>query len=73
VLVLAMGPWTGNSLAAWFGLASGVVTGQRAHSILIREPETTKIDATALFLSYRENYTGKSLDPEVSLKILTLN
>ncbi len=67
VLVLAMGPWTGNCLAAWFGLASGVVTGQRAHSILIREPKTaTKIDATALFLSYRENYSGKSLDPEVS-------
>jgi hypothetical protein len=67
VLVLAMGPWTGNSLAAWFGLAGGVVTGQRAHSILIREPTTAapKIDATALFLAYRENYTGKSLDPEV--------
>jgi hypothetical protein len=68
VLVLAMGPWTGHGLAAWFGLAGGgdVVTGQRAHSILIREPKTTKIDATALFLAYRENYTGKSLDPEVS-------
>jgi glycine/D-amino acid oxidase-like deaminating enzyme len=72
VLVLAMGPWTGGALSAWFGLASGLVGGTRAHSILLlssteRSHQWPAIDATALFLDYSEDYTAKSLHPEAGV------
>lgn len=62
VVVLAMGPWTGQGLE-WVGKPN-VVLGGRAHSVTLAV-ESTRTDATALFLQYRPDYTGKSVEPEV--------
>ena len=60
-----MGPWTGQALA-WFGKPTNTVSGDRAHSILLQpHQQHNSIDATALFLHYKPNYAGKSLEPEV--------
>lgn len=68
VVVLAMGPWTGGGLADFFGLKSRggalAVDGSRAHSILLQPPPDAAIDATALFLTVRDEHR-KCLDPEV--------
>ena len=60
-----MGPWTGQGLA-WMHKPNNLVSGDRAHSILL-QPDLSKssIDNTALFLHYKPNYSGKSLEPEV--------
>ena len=50
VVVLAMGPWTGRGLE-WFGLRGSVISGHRAHSIIMELEEPSTIDNTALFLS----------------------
>jgi len=62
IYVLAMGPWTGLALR-WFQKPA-VISGHKAHSVLIRTPDS-KIDDTALFLEYRTHANGKSVDPEV--------
>ena len=51
-VVLCMGPWTGRGLR-WGGVDRELVSGTRAHSITLqlRDPATSAIDNTALFLS----------------------
>jgi len=62
VFVLCMGPWTSIGLG-WFNKAA-VISGKRAHSVsLIVEPGC--VDDTALFLQYKDDYEGKSIEPEV--------
>ena len=66
VVVLTMGPWTGRGLTGFFGMKAGLVDGSRAHSISLRPPVEAAIDATALFLSVRDDDSHrKCLDPEI--------
>ena len=59
VVVIAMGPWSGQA-SEWLGVPA--IKGQRAHSIIVRPIEP--VTAHALFTDYHAR-DGESRDPEV--------
>ncbi|PKA66043.1 hypothetical protein AXF42_Ash010452 [Apostasia shenzhenica] len=61
-VVLALGPWTSR-----LPLVSSIfnISGLKAHSIVLRPPESAAITAHALFLSYQPAPGAKAMDPEV--------
>ncbi|KAL5556927.1 hypothetical protein UlMin_039163 [Ulmus minor] len=61
-VVLALGPWSGK-----FELLSSrfIVSGLKAHSIVLEPKEPDLITPHALFLSYYPFEGGKPMDPEV--------
>lgn len=62
VVVFATGPWTGR-LRAFFPQLPAI-TGQKAHSVVVRDASAGAIPAAVLFLAYRGS-DGKSQEPEV--------
>lgn len=62
VVVFATGPWTGRLRSFLPQLPA--VTGQKAHSVVVRDVSEGKIPPAVLFLAFRGS-DGKSQEPEV--------
>ncbi|EGD78551.1 FAD-dependent oxidoreductase [Salpingoeca rosetta] len=60
-VVLAMGPWT-HVAREWLRSVPDI-TGDKAHSIVLRPPQDSGIDATAVFIGYSDK--GKMEHPEI--------
>ena len=50
-------------------MVEGVVSGDRAHSIVLKPVDEDTVDNTALFLHYKPHYSAKSQEPEVSQQL----
>ena len=62
-VLIAMGPWSGAALQ-WLGLAP-VITGRRAHGIVMRPPAVKADDVTGQALFLESNRGPKRLSSEV--------